>query len=549
MTTDPRNLPILIVEDDLGLRKLMQAQLKRLELETIALGSAAEAIQWLSEHSARLMLLDYSLPDMTGEGTIAALQQAGRTPPFIVVTGHGSETVAVQMMKLGARDYLVKNAGMMELMPTVVNQVLEQLDREYRLSEAEEQLRRSEELHRSVLESMPAAVLKVSPDGRLVYANSEARRILRLTSGKLSGLTASDLQRRTVLEDWSPCRQRHHPLTRCLQTREPQQPQRLGLRHDDGSVSWAIYSATPLVEPRQSTLIAVMLSFVDVSQQIDADQALRATSETLEKEARQGAARVKTLQERLDRERSRRRHAETVLGAEQQLAGLAIANRTVSCESINEVVADPLRVVLGLLRNAQRDGASGSESVQEAVRQLEDCLGNTIALTSGSSCLPPPSPLEAAIRQLVEGGIDHRLLPDGVPPPAVELDYQIFETPLPAAVEATAFATVRALLDNVYAHSYATHARVQLAVLGDTLTIEVQDWGRGTLPTQKTGESSLTLLGDQIEANGGRLRLRAIPDEGVQAFVELPIHPTEADDTADLSGLTTLDGFASELVD
>ncbi len=543
---DPRDLPILLVEDDAGLRKLMQTQLRRLGLESVGLESAEQAIAWLAEHPTRLMLLDYSLPDKTGEQTIQALQAQGRTPPFIVVTGHGSETVAVQMMKLGARDYLVKDSAMIELMPTVVRQVLDQLDREYRLIEAEEQLRRSEELHRTVLESTPCGVVKVSPDGRLVYANAEARRMLRISDQRLVGMTATDLQRRTILEDWSPCRNRHHPLMRCLQMREPQSPQRLGLRHEDGSVSWALYTATPLLEPRTDTLIAAMLSFVDVSRQIDADQALRATSETLEKESRQGAARVRTLQERLDRERSRREYAELVLDAEHDLAGLAAGAGSVTRESIQEVVVEPLRMALDLFRERmQRQDELRPDHLEPALSLLEQMLAEATALSDGSIAPPPTSPLEAAIRQLVERGVCHPALPPGVPPPAIQVECQLSLATLPAVIEATAFTAIRALLDNIYAHSHAQHARVQVAVLDDTLAIEVQDWGRGFAEKKTSVGARLARIHAQIEALGGEMRMRSTPGEGVQAFIELPVAEIDFEETADLTELSTFEEFSS----
>ena len=63
--------------------------------------------------------------------------------PFVVATGHGSESVAVEMMKRGAYDYLVKGATFMKLLPAVVDQALERVRQAERLAEAEEQLRRA----------------------------------------------------------------------------------------------------------------------------------------------------------------------------------------------------------------------------------------------------------------------------------------------------------------------------------------------------------------------------------------------------------------------
>jgi two-component system sensor histidine kinase TtrS len=61
--------------------------------------------------------------------------------PFVVATGHGSESLAVEMMKHGAYDYLVKGAAFMRLLPVVVHQALQRTREAQRLIVAEERLR------------------------------------------------------------------------------------------------------------------------------------------------------------------------------------------------------------------------------------------------------------------------------------------------------------------------------------------------------------------------------------------------------------------------
>ena len=65
--------------------------------------------------------------------------------PFVVATGHGSESVAVEMMKQGAYDYLVKGPTFMKLLPAVVERALERARQAERLAQAEEQLRQAHE--------------------------------------------------------------------------------------------------------------------------------------------------------------------------------------------------------------------------------------------------------------------------------------------------------------------------------------------------------------------------------------------------------------------
>lgn len=136
---------ILVVEDDTALLKLIEKRLAAGGHRTVGAANGAAALDWLKHDSPNLMLLDYSLPDMHGEQLVEQIQSQGRRVPFVVATGHGSESVAVEMMKRGAYDYLVKGATFMKLLPAVIDQALERARQARRLVEAEERLREAHE--------------------------------------------------------------------------------------------------------------------------------------------------------------------------------------------------------------------------------------------------------------------------------------------------------------------------------------------------------------------------------------------------------------------
>ena len=136
---------ILVVEDDAALRRLIEKSLAASGHRPLGAADGASALACLERCSPRLMLLDYSLPDMRGEQLLERIEALGKRVPFVVATGHGSESVAVEMMKRGAYDYLVKGATFMKLLPVVVDQALERVRQAERLAEAEERLRRAHE--------------------------------------------------------------------------------------------------------------------------------------------------------------------------------------------------------------------------------------------------------------------------------------------------------------------------------------------------------------------------------------------------------------------
>ncbi|MCU0290298.1 MAG: response regulator, partial [Acidobacteria bacterium] len=137
----PHELPaILVVEDDEGLRHLIQNRLERNNFKVTEATTGKNAVTRALEDPNLLMLLDFKLTDMTGGEVIDELKTKGYLVPFVIMTGNGDEKIAVEMMKLGARDYLVKDKGFLDVLPQVMDQVIGQLMTEKKLAEMEKKL-------------------------------------------------------------------------------------------------------------------------------------------------------------------------------------------------------------------------------------------------------------------------------------------------------------------------------------------------------------------------------------------------------------------------
>ncbi|MEW5959516.1 MAG: PAS domain S-box protein, partial [Chloroflexota bacterium] len=192
---------ILVVEDDAALLRLIQKNLQRAGFQTFGVPTGAEALAWLKDQPPPLLLLlDYRLPDMSGRQLINALVKQQQPVPFILATGHGDETVAVEMMKLGARDYLVKNAGFLDLLPSVVKRVVDQLLTEHRLAITEAELRRSEQKYRNLFEQASDSIFIVDPVTRQILdANENAARRLGYSRAELLRLRLDDIDSPAVV--------------------------------------------------------------------------------------------------------------------------------------------------------------------------------------------------------------------------------------------------------------------------------------------------------------------------------------------------------------
>ncbi|NQT63016.1 MAG: response regulator, partial [Candidatus Marinimicrobia bacterium] len=116
------------------------------------------------------MILDYSLPDMNGKEFITALQHKEQPiPPFIVSTGRGDEHIAVEMMKLGAKDYLVKNKYFLEILPEVLKRVRNEIENENKLKQTEDILRLSNLRNLAMIANISDVIGIIGTDGIMKY--------------------------------------------------------------------------------------------------------------------------------------------------------------------------------------------------------------------------------------------------------------------------------------------------------------------------------------------------------------------------------------------
>jgi PAS domain S-box-containing protein len=112
-----------------------------------------------------VLLMDYRLPGMDAlEVTKVIRQERELDIPIVLVTGHGNEEIALQALRLGVDEYLVKHEGYLAQLPAILEKVQKQAE-----------LQRSEARYHSMFENNHAVMLVVNPsDGRIVDANPAA---------------------------------------------------------------------------------------------------------------------------------------------------------------------------------------------------------------------------------------------------------------------------------------------------------------------------------------------------------------------------------------
>ncbi|MBL7128112.1 MAG: PAS domain S-box protein [Ignavibacteria bacterium] len=186
LTNDTSNT-ILIVEDDEGLNRLISIHLAREGFLTDSVYYGKDAISRIAKDTYMMLLLDYMLPDMTGEALIKELTIKGCNLPFVVMTGHGDERIAVNMMKLGASDYIVKSEKFIDILPQKIKIVQESVKQKRRLiaSEMEKEktdkaLKESEEFTRRIIASSNDCIKVLDLEGNLISMSEGGQKLLEI---------------------------------------------------------------------------------------------------------------------------------------------------------------------------------------------------------------------------------------------------------------------------------------------------------------------------------------------------------------------------------
>lgn len=136
-----RRPTVLVVDDAEFQRDLMLLRLREEGHRVIGAATGEEALELLD--GVGVALVDYQLPRSSGLDLLEAIRSRADPPAVVIVTGMGSEAVAVEAIRAGAADYVIKDPGFLDTLPRVV-------DRVWRHREAERRATRLQDLVVSV---------------------------------------------------------------------------------------------------------------------------------------------------------------------------------------------------------------------------------------------------------------------------------------------------------------------------------------------------------------------------------------------------------------
>ncbi len=174
MTPEP--ISVLLVEDNPDHAELMQRVLKRQAsvASVTAAARGSECLELLSQNAYSVVLLDYSLPGMDGMETLKEIRRRGLQVPVVMVTSQGVERVAVEAMQEGASDYVIKAAGYLTTLPTMLSKVLKQHELMMENRRLLEETRRQGRQMALIFASTSDGIVLLDPEGVVAEANGRA---------------------------------------------------------------------------------------------------------------------------------------------------------------------------------------------------------------------------------------------------------------------------------------------------------------------------------------------------------------------------------------
>ncbi|MBU1247701.1 MAG: PAS domain S-box protein, partial [Proteobacteria bacterium] len=272
---------VLLVEDEEAHAELISMAFSRSghAFHLTHVDNLEKARQALAEQPPDMILVDWMLPDGKGLDLLKSSPAAEKCP-FVVMTSHGSEQVAVDALKAGALDYIVKSPMAFEQMPHAARRAI----REW--TNIQER-RLAEEKYRSIVEDAPVGIISTTLDGKILSANPAIAQMYGYTSGEEGTQVLGNIfQHVDDMEE-------HHRLLDVINEHGLVSDYQMRHVRSDGSAIWVSYTARA-VKNEQGEVTSLEGFLTDITQRKLAEEQLKNYQDHLEREVLE---RTKELQE------------------------------------------------------------------------------------------------------------------------------------------------------------------------------------------------------------------------------------------------------------
>lgn len=215
-----------------------------------------------------IVLSDYQLQGHTGLDAINYRNSNGLIFPFIFVTSSENESIAVECLKAGASDYILKDK--LFLIPSAIQKALEKNKADADVLETRMALIESTQLFQTLATILPVGVFRTNPEGLTTYVNPRWCQLTGLVPDEaledrwLDGVHPDDIEK--VIDHWN--KTRANKSSSEIEYR---------FRHRDGSTKWVIGNVVP--EYKNDEIIGYIGTITDITGRRESESALRDSEE------------------------------------------------------------------------------------------------------------------------------------------------------------------------------------------------------------------------------------------------------------------------------
>jgi PAS domain S-box-containing protein len=182
-----QKLKILHLEDVATDAEFVERELRKggLQFELMLVTNKNEFIHALKQFPADIILSDHSLPDINSREALRLTKQHGIQVPFVLITATISEEYAVEIMREGAYDYVLKDR--LQRLPAAINNAIDKWNIENERQRYFEAVVASEARYRQIVETAQEGIWMIDENNRTTFVNMRMAEILEYTVDEMIG--------------------------------------------------------------------------------------------------------------------------------------------------------------------------------------------------------------------------------------------------------------------------------------------------------------------------------------------------------------------------